>query len=170
MNTKQIFGATILGTSAMTAFSYLVSAYKNKNFKEPELLGEVYQDLTQQNKEVSQLAGWGTHLGVGMTFTGMFAEIWEQTPLKPSIASGALLGAAAGVAGILGWMQLFQLEGESPTENKSEYYAQLMIAHIIFGMGAAAGYKLLDDKELSIKEWIENEAREIANNKKILHI
>lgn len=37
MQTGKILISAIVGTSAMTIFSYLVSASENKNFREPEV-------------------------------------------------------------------------------------------------------------------------------------
>lgn len=149
MKTKQIIAATVFGTTAMSVFSYVVSALKDKDFKEPELLAEFIKVIVPSaDEETAEKVGWQAHYGIGLTFAAAMAEIWEHTPVKPSIASGALLGAAGGVAGILGWTQIFKLEDEPPVENKLDYYGHLMLAHIIFGIGAAAGYKLFSDHNI----------------------
>ena len=146
MKTKQIIAATVFGTTAMSAFSYIVSTLKGKNFKEPELLGEFIKVIAPTaDQETAEKAGWESHYAIGLAFAGVMAEIWEHTPIKPSIASGALLGAASGVAGVMGWTQIFKLENEPAAEDKVNYYGHLILAHAIFGIGAAAGYKLFSD-------------------------
>ena len=149
MKTKQIIAATVFGTTAMSVFSYVVSALKDKNFKEPELLGEFAKAVIPGiDQETAEKAGWQSHYGIGLVFAGIMAEVWENTPVKPSIASGALLGAASGVAGILGWTQIFELEDEPKVEHKLDYYGHLILAHAVFGIGAAAGYKLFSDHNI----------------------
>ena len=148
METKKILAATVVGTSAMTLFSYFVSRLTKKNFTEPEVLSEIAaENLTHTSDEVIQSASWATHYGVGLAFTGLYSQVWERTPIKPSIASGALLGAASGIAGILGWSQAFKLDHHYSAKDRQKYYAQLLAAHVVFGIGAAAGYKMLSKKK-----------------------
>lgn len=145
METKKILSATIVGTTAMTLFSYLVSLKAKKNFTEPELLHEIAQEnLPQVDDAIVKPASWATHYGVGLAFTGVYSQVWEHTPIKPSIASGAVLGAISGLTGIIGWSQAFKLEQHPHSANfRKQYYTQLMAAHIVFGIGAAVGYKML---------------------------
>jgi len=145
METKKILSATLVGTTAMTLFSYLLSLKVKKNFTEPELLHEIAQEnLPDVDDDIVKPASWATHYGVGLAFTGAYSQVWEHTSIKPSIASGAVLGALSGAAGIMGWSQAFKLE-QHPHSSKfrKQYYTQLMAAHIVFGIGAAIGYKML---------------------------
>jgi hypothetical protein len=156
METKKIIAATVVGTSVMTLFSYLMSRNQKKNFTEPDVLSEIVaENNSSLSKEESKPIGWGAHYGVGLAFTGLYSQVWEHTPIKPSLASGAALGALSGLAGILGWTQLFDFHHPTSSDYRKKYYAQLMAAHIIFGMGAAAGYKMLgkdkDKHKLSTK-------------------
>ncbi|HEY0067349.1 MAG TPA: hypothetical protein VGB46_08300 [Flavisolibacter sp.] len=57
----------LAATSLMTLFSYLVSEYRRKNFREPELLGDMVQPAVEK-KELAQPAGWGIHYGFGLTW------------------------------------------------------------------------------------------------------
>ena len=124
----------------MTLFSYVMSRNQKRNFTEPNVLSEIIaENNSSLSKEEAKPIGWGTHYGIGLAFTGVYSQVWEHTPIKPSLASGAALGALSGLVGILGWTQMFHLH--HPTS--ATYYAQLMAAHIVFGMGAAAGYKML---------------------------
>ncbi len=144
METKKILSATIVGTTAMTLFSYLVSLKTKKDYTEPKLLDEIAQEnLPQVDEDITKPASWVTHYGVGMAFTGVYSQVWEHTSIKPSVASGAVLGALSGVAGILGWSQAFKIDTHHSEEFRRKYYTQLMAAHIVFGIGAAVGYKML---------------------------
>lgn len=151
METKKILAATLVGTSAMTLFSYFVSRLTKKNFTEPEVLRELATENLPHttSHEVVESASWATHYGIGLAFTGVYSQVWEHTPLKPTLASGALLGAASGLAGILGWSQAFKLDHHYSDKDRQKYYAQLLAAHVVFGVGAAIGYKMLSkDKKL----------------------
>ena len=128
----------------MTLFSYLVSLTTKKNFTEPELLHEIaHEHLPDVDEAIVKPASWTTHYGVGLAFTTAYSQVWERTSIKPTVASGAVLGALSGVAGILGWSQAFKLDGHHSADFRQKYYTQLMAAHIVFGIGAAVGYKLL---------------------------
>ncbi|MDB5257547.1 MAG: hypothetical protein JWM14_2242 [Chitinophagaceae bacterium] len=144
METKKIIAATVVGTSVMTLFSYLMSRNQKRNFTEPDVLSEIVaENNSSLSKEESKPIGWGTHYGIGLAFTGVYSQVWEHTPLKPSLASGAALGALSGLMGVLGWTQLFHLHHPTTAAYRKQYYAQLMAAHIVFGMGAAVGYKMM---------------------------
>lgn len=154
METKKIIAATFVGTSVMTLFSYLMSKNQKKNFTEPDVLGEILaENNSSLSKEESKPIGWGAHYAVGLGFTGVYSQIWEHTPIKPSLASGAAFGAVSGLIGIMGWTQMFHLHHPTSSAYRQQYYAQLMAAHIIFGIGAAAGYKMMskDKHKLSTK-------------------
>lgn len=153
METKKIIAATVVGTSVMTLFSYLISRNQKRNFTEPDVLSEILAENNSLSKDEAKPIGWGTHYGIGLAFTGAYSQVWEHTPIKPSLASGAALGALSGLVGILGWTQMFHLHHPTSSNYRKQYYAQLMAAHIVFGMGAAVGYKMLskDKPKLSTK-------------------
>lgn len=109
MQFGKILFAGIVGTSAMTLFSYLVSERKNKNFREPELLGQLIERLPiKSSNQSAQLAGWGIHYAIGISFMACYSEIWKQTDIRPSLSSGALLGAVNGLVGVSGWKLMFE--------------------------------------------------------------
>lgn len=154
METKKIIVATVVGTSVMTLFSYLISRNQKKNFTEPDVLSEIVaKNNSFLSKKEARHIGWGAHYGVGLGFTSVYSQIWEHTPIKPSLTSGAMLGAVSGLIGIMGWTQMFHLHHPTSIHYRKQYYAQLMVAHIVFGMGAAAGYKIMsnDKHKLSTK-------------------
>lgn len=147
MQTKKIIAATVVGTTFMTLFSYVMSKNQKRNYTEPDVLSQIIaENNSSLSKEETKPIGWAAHYGLGLGFTGVYSQIWEHTPIKPSLASGGALGAVSGLIGIMGWTQLFHLHHHTSEKYRKQYYAQLMAAHIIFGMGTAIGYKMISKK------------------------
>lgn len=143
MQTGKILISAIVGTSAMTIFSYLVSESKNQSFREPEIVRQLINRLSESSsKEFSQIAGWGAHYAIGLLFVVIFNELWERTKVKPSITSGALLGAGSGLTGIMGWKMMYEAHPNPPSKNLKKYFGHLMLAHVVFGVFSALTYKL----------------------------
>ena len=143
MQTGKILISALVGTSAMTLFSYLVSESKNKNFREPEVLGKLVKRLPKTvSKGSAQLLGWGMHYAIGTLFVASYSELWEQTKTKPSLTSGTLLGAASGVVGVMGWKFMFEAHPNPPAKNLKPFFGHLLLAHVVFGFFSAITYKL----------------------------
>lgn len=142
MQAYKILIPGIIGTSAMTFFSYLVSEAKNKNFREPEILAELIQRLPKSGlKESANFAGWGIHYTIGILFMACYNELWEQTKLKPSLTHGTLMGAANGVVGVMGWKFMFKAHPNPPRKNPKAFFGHLIPAHVVFGIFSALTYK-----------------------------
>jgi hypothetical protein len=81
MKISKIIAGSLVGTSAMTVFSYVISERKNKLFKEPALLnlllGKVKASDLHQNKKNPE--GWIVHYLVGLFFTVVYDQIWKKT-------------------------------------------------------------------------------------------
>lgn len=88
------------------------------------------------------IPGWVLHYVIGFIFVIGFHFFWKVTSVTPSLLSGSLLGLLCGFMGIAGWHLVFLLHPKPPSINLKEYYLHLIVAHILFGLGAAAGYKL----------------------------
>ena len=147
MQTGKILISAIVGTSAMTLFSYLISNKKNKNFREPQVLGQLIKRLpVGVSKEPSQMAGWGIHYAIGTLFVICYSELWEQTKVKPSVTSGTLLGAGSGLIGVMGWKLMFEGHPNPPAKNLKPFFGHLLLAHIVFAVFSAITYKLTADK------------------------
>lgn len=145
MQTNKIIIPGIVGTSAMTLFSYLISESKNKNFREPEILGVLIKRLSKNvSMESSQIKGWVIHYAIGILFVACYSELWEQTKIKPSLTSGTLLGAANGVVGVMGWKFMFKSHPNPPAKNLKAFFGHLILAHVVFGIFNALTYKLTD--------------------------
>jgi len=147
MEKGKIFTSALVGTSAMTLFSYLISKSEKINFREPEILSQLIERLPKgHSKTTANITGWGTHYAIGILFVAFYSELWEQTKVKPSIRTGAILGAVSGLAGVAGWQTMFDCHPHPPAKNLKQYFNHLMIAHIVFGIFSAVTYKALTYK------------------------
>ncbi len=145
MEIIKLLVAGLVATSLMTAFSYIISNIKNRQFREPELLNIVLSrsDLFRLELSKNSSAGWILHYLIGWLFVIVFEMIWKLDIIPISILSGALLGFAAGIIGVLGWKLMFSLSKNPPDTNWDvEYYSQLIVAHIIFGISVALVYNI----------------------------
>lgn len=144
MEITRIFLGGLVATSVMTGFSYLLSNLRNKQFREPELLNALLSRSPFFRLKLSKnsLAGWILHYLIGWMFVILFAVIWKEGLMPSSIISGSILGLAAGIIGVLGWRIFFAIVENPPKINWSEYYLQLIAAHVIFGICAVLVYQL----------------------------
>jgi hypothetical protein len=139
----QILLATIAATSAMTLFSYAISASFRELYKEPVLLtfllAQLKIDVSLKSKAT---LAWLLHYFIGFIFVFIYHLLWVNNILQLSFLNALLLGAASGIIGIIGWMILFRLADYKPKIDFKGYYIQLFFAHIIFGLVAALFYYL----------------------------
>ena len=145
MHIFTVLFATIGATSAMTLFSYFVSAKWKKQFREPQLLQMIvgqHPKFTDERKQ--KIAGWFIHYSIGLMFIIVYDLIWTNTFLDPTWFCGILFGIASGVIGIFGWRTIFGLAPRIPRIDFKAYYLHLMIAHIVFALVAVAVYALAD--------------------------
>ncbi|PKD17013.1 hypothetical protein APR41_06135 [Salegentibacter salinarum] len=135
----------LVATTSMTLFSYLVSNFKSKQFREPELLNSLISrsEIIELRPSKNHFLGWVIHYLIGWFFVVVFSLIWEYTQFSTNIISGAVLGLAAGIIGIFGWKTMFKLNQNPPEIDFSQFYIQLIIAHILFGLSAAIVYAYL---------------------------
>lgn len=137
MKNGNIFLAAAAGTAAMTIFSYLVSREKNKDFREPRLLGKmVYRAIPEIKKPEAKLAGWILHCGTGLLFTEAYKVLLDNTKLESNVPEGILLGVAAGAVAVVIWKSTFSLHPDPPEIDFKGFYKHLMLAHIVFTTGA----------------------------------
>lgn len=152
MQSGKILSSAIVGTSAMTLFSYLVSEIENKNFSEPEVLSQLIKRLPKiSNSESSaEISGWLGHYAIGILFVAIYDELWKDKKIKPSLTSGALLGAASGLAGVAAWKSIFEIHPNPPAMNLKKYFGHLIIAHIVFGIFSSLTYKLVSTEKSTV--------------------
>ena len=143
MAVTAIISGALIGTSMMTLFSYFLSKISDKNFSEPDLLNQLLVNL--QIFEFSKepvMPGWILHYVVGFIFVAGFHVFWNVTTIDPSFLSGSILGLFCGFIGVTGWHLVLLLHPKPPSIALKKYYIHLLVAHIIFGLGSAVGYKL----------------------------
>tara|TARA_R100000935_G_C2774850_1_gene139158 strand:+ start:10 stop:450 length:441 start_codon:yes stop_codon:yes gene_type:complete len=145
MEIIRLLVSAVVATSIMTAFSYILSKIRNKQFREPELLNIVLSSSDLFNLELSKKSrvGWILHYLIGLIFVLIFEMLLKFELIPISITSGAIFGFVAGILGVFGWKLFFYLS-EKPSEINwnIEYYLQLIVAHILFGISTAAFYLL----------------------------
>jgi len=149
METSKILASALVGTTAMTMFSYLVSEAENKNFREPDVLGELIERLPERkSNDSAQIGGWLAHYAVGIVFVACFNELWKRKIVNPSVTTGALLGAASCLAGISAWKGSFVAHPNPPSKNLKPFFGHLVLAHAVFGIFSSLTYKLITKKEI----------------------
>ena len=146
MELKKVLSSGILGTSAMTIFSYLVSELMSENFREPEIMSFLFKNLSitflQYETYLGYLA-WTFHYIIGFSFVFIYVKLWDTNKLKPNLVSGMFLGAITGIIGIIGWYITFKLHPNPPIVNLRNFFILLFFAHIVFGIFATIGYVLI---------------------------
>lgn len=139
----QILISSIAATSAMTLFSYAVSASARELYKEPVLLSYVLSHLhLEATPSVKNILAWVLHYIIGLGFVVAYHFLWVYNILELTWQIGILLGAISGIIGIITWFILFKMVAQKPNIDYNGYYLQLFAAHLIFGFIAYAVYIL----------------------------
>lgn len=138
MDTKKVIAAALTSTSLMTLFSEAVSKVKGSNYNEAQILGELLNRITPLNKKQAQAAGWLGHYAVGVGFAAVYAAYLKENRRKPTLLNGAIYGALSGLAGAAIWHATFKAHPNPPGVDLKNYYKQLVLAHVVFGVAAAA--------------------------------
>lgn len=134
----------LAGTSLMTLCSYFFSNLMNKQFREPVLLHQLLERSIMLNQpEIPTWVGWLLHYSVGFLFLILYHFLWNFTGVDPSAISGIVLGLISGLLGVTGWLFIFWIHSEPPSIDFKTFYLQLIIVHLIFGLGATLGYLLI---------------------------
>src|SRR5665647_1829838 len=115
MKVGNVLLASLAGTTAMTLFSYVTSRKKNKNFREPDVLGKmVYRVVPEIEKPLSTIAGWVLHGGAGLFFAAVYESLLKDTKVKPTVPYGLLTGGVNGAVALLIWKAKFRLHPYTP--------------------------------------------------------
>jgi hypothetical protein len=140
---SQILIATIAATSAMTLFSYVVSASARELYKEPVLLTYILSSLKiEVSPQTKTFLAWLLHYVIGLFFVLVYHYLWVNNVVEMSWPAAFVLGALSGIVGILGWVLLFKIVPQKPNIDFKGYYVQLFFAHIVFAIVALIVYKL----------------------------
>lgn len=135
MKLTEIISSALLGTSAMTGYSYLMSGEGRENFREPQLLNEMIQRLELPK---SNALGWVIHYKVGFGFAAVYHLLWG-TKLKQSLGSCLCMGAVNGLVGVAIWQLALRIHPNPPAKDLAKFSRHLILAHIVFGAFTAFG-------------------------------
>jgi hypothetical protein len=139
----QILISSIAATSAMTLFSYAVSASARELYKEPVLLSYILSHLhLEVSPSFKNILAWILHYIIGLGFVIAYHFLWAYNILTITWPVSFLLGAISGIIGIITWFILFKAVPQKPNINFKGYYLQLLAAHVIFGFTAYSVYIL----------------------------
>jgi hypothetical protein len=149
ISSRDIIFAGMAGTSAMTAFSYLLSALQHKNFKEPRLLAFLYsQWKTSAGRGTARKAGWKYHYSMGISWAYLYAYLIRKRYMKPDRKSSVAIGALSGVLAVACWKSMFAMSSRRPPTDEKKFYLQLVPGHIIFALITIAALRRAGDQGL----------------------
>jgi len=151
MKKSNVVAGAIAGTAAMTLFSYFLSGKKDKDFREPALLGKmVKRILPPSENSFSEVAGWMMHGSMGLLFAWIYKRLPEIRKMYPDLPDEVFVGLANGVAGVLLWKFVFSIHPDPPEIDFKRFYQHLILAHVIFSTTTLS--VLADEEELPALE------------------
>lgn len=103
MKTKKLITAAVAGTATMTLFSYIASRIRKKDFSEPKLLAKAEAEQLSIPPELAPVAGWGSHLIIGLSWTYLFSFYLKIIDKDPSFKDVLLFGTIGGLSAIGAW-------------------------------------------------------------------
>ena len=129
----QILIVSIAATSAMTLFSYAISARYRENYKEPvplsNLLVQVKFDLSVISKKI---IGWLLHFGIGFFFVLVYHLLWLYDIIDLSAINAFLLGIVSGIIGVLSWAVMLKIAKYSFSINFKGYIISRCLFRVLF--------------------------------------
>ena len=118
----------LAGTGMMTAFSYLVSDLRNKNFREPALLAGLLK-----NSQHPKANGWKAHFLVGICWSPVLRWMIKKVAAGP-VFSTMVAGGISGAVAVLAWKAAFSLHPSPPSTDYKHFYRHLVFAHFVFSL------------------------------------
>lgn len=126
---------------AMTIFSALYNFFTKDEFREPNLLTQIFKKLFQSTSDRRLLVfGWITHFLIGYIFLGLYEVAWWYLETPRNFDMAILFGLASGFLGIIGWELMFKMVRFKKRFSYGHYYFHLVLAHIVFSTVAMFGY------------------------------
>ncbi|MBU3026771.1 hypothetical protein Q4603_10675 [Zobellia galactanivorans] len=143
MELSKILLAGLVGTSLMTAFSYMVGRLCDSDLGEPKLLNKLLDRSKRLDVEVGpdSIWGWVFHYLTGFLFAGAMALYFCLTENDPTWWLAIVLGCVLGLFGVLCWITMLRLHSSPPEMDLELFLLQLVGAHIIFGLGATLVFR-----------------------------
>ncbi len=138
MELLKVIIAGILGTILMTTFSYFFSWLRSRQFREPKLLNMILRRSTTDgiNPSNNSVIGWIVHFSIGIILMTLFYMFHLIFSYRISLLSIFFYGLLAGSLSILSWYLMFSLSPNPKKVPLKEFYLQLLVAHILFALGA----------------------------------
>lgn len=144
MTAKNLITSAVAGTTLMTIFSYLLSYKRKRNFGEPELLGSLLGGRVPAATNLSaKIAGWALHYITGTAFTITYAFALQLIKKEPSLVKGFVFGILSGSISIVMWKIFFLSDKKIAKLKDDEFFLQLFLAHIVFGIITSQTYARL---------------------------
>ena len=145
MKTGNVLLGAAAGTAAMTLFSYFLSSKKDKEFREPKLLGKmVNRAFPSMDETQAEIAGWMMHGSMGVIFAFAYKKLLEEVSFRRDLPDDIFIGVVNGIAGVVIWKLVFSLHPDPPKIHFSRFYQHLILAHIIFSTSTLSA---MDDNE-----------------------
>jgi heme/copper-type cytochrome/quinol oxidase subunit 4 len=127
-----------VATLFMTTFSYLLSTFTNKRFREPLLINYLIRG-SQGKDAVGKRSFWGyvIHFLIGYAFTFAYFAMYKSGVFELGLESGGIYGLCIGLIGAVAWKIMFRMNDNPPEISMIPYLFQLVVAHVIFGLSLA---------------------------------
>ena len=126
---------------AMTFFSALYNYFTKDEFREPNLLSQIFKKLFQRTSaQKTFISGWIAHFLIGYIFLGLYELAWWYFDIPKSVDIAILFGTVSGFLGIIGWYFMFKAVRYTYYFNYAHYYFHLVLAHIVFSVVAVFVY------------------------------
>ncbi|MFW6290120.1 MAG: hypothetical protein ACOC0R_04045 [Mariniphaga sp.] len=137
---KNIARMAAIATTGMTLFSYAISYVFKEKFLETMLLNQLVFPRHKETRK-NHPAGFVIHFITGTFFSKLFDTLWKKTVLHPDFGTSFSFGFISGLVGITGWHIFFTLHPDPPKVKQKKFYAQLLAAHVVFGVLNGLVYK-----------------------------
>jgi len=122
---------------AMTFFSALYNYFTKDEFREPNLLSQIFKKLFQRTStQKTFISGWIAHFLIGYIFLGLYELAWWYFDIPKSVDIAILFGTVSGFLGIIGWELMFKIARYRIDFSYGHYYFHLVLAHIVFSIVA----------------------------------
>lgn len=127
-----LIASSAVATTAMTAFSYALSAVLKSNYREPDHLAAVLSEKSGSNSR--RPVAWVLHYLVG-TLWALVWNILSNAPRRRKKRPGpAAFGTSSGIAAVVIWKLVLLTCPRARKRVKPFFYVQLVAAHSVFGI------------------------------------
>jgi hypothetical protein len=130
----------IVGTALMTLFMYAMSYLTKRKVKVVKILGTMLTFQTTREKGLSNsasaiLTGLIVHYIIGILFAIVYLFSLQHAIIVPSLLYSLIYGFIAGIIGIGFWRLFFLIHPNPPSVSLKTYLLDLVIGHVVFGLG-----------------------------------